>query len=190
MFEWYWKTIVPEFRCNGVFAIVAIAMDKKASSGPEACFDATFLARLSTSPSADEVRDFDRLSAVLTEVVGISFHDIYRNSYSLARPEATTAQKAYFRPQPKEVIHEMEGLSSEERDDRIAGYRNEILKLARRGEHTRLKDLPTKNKFCLRFRLSLLLLFRTKKTFSSGLSCFSRPVVHCMPSEILHTSKV
>jgi len=144
LFQWYWKTLVPEFRCNGVFAMVGVAVTPPSTSGfaDSATYEAAFLARLSTAPSADEEQDFRRLYKVMTEVLGISFHDVYRNSYSLARPEATQAQKAYYIPQPKRVNHGMYALSNEEREAKVESYRAEITKLAERGDHTVLTDFP------------------------------------------------
>jgi len=52
--------------------------------------------------------------------------------------------------QPKHVTHGLASLPDEEREAKIESYRNEILKLAKRGHHTVLQDFPNQ-KFNLKF---------------------------------------
>ena len=160
--------LIPDFSLNHVFAMVGIIVDNEASDlkrndisseenenhekNPH-CFQAKILARSASCSIANPACDFDNLYNVVTKSLGLSYHDVFRNSYSLPTTQsAKTLHDHYFKVPTKQVYAELEALGHDGVQKKMEEYNLEIGEVSARNQHTTLVELP-QNK-CIKLTLN------------------------------------
>ena len=133
MFQFYFKTLIPTFASKKAFGMVGIVMEEDRK---ERLFDAVWLARLSTGKDSCRNTDFSSLYNVMTNSLGISDYEIFKNTYSIRHPENV---QGYHLNQPQKVWDELE--DSMGLDQRVNLFEMEIEGLKERGQHNVLIDL-------------------------------------------------
>ena len=149
--------LIPDFGLNHVFAIVAINVDDNAEGGEkdkdqegnqdqetkEYCYHAKIFARSASSSNANPSEDFEDLYKVVIESLGLSYHDIFRNSYALPTTQsAKNLHDHYFKVPIKQVYANLESLGEEGVRKQVGAYNSEIERLSVRKPHITLVDLP------------------------------------------------
>ena len=139
--------ILPSLVMEHTFAIVAIAHTDSTAKQQ----DAAILCRLARSPGADPNNDFDNLYRVMTESLGLSYHDIFRNAYSIPLRDNNTLEDHYFRPLNAESYAKLEQLDQEQLKEKLEEANSEIYELAARKEHVQQIDFEINSTMILRF---------------------------------------
>ena len=149
--------LIPDFGLNHVFGMVAIivedAVDKKDNPDMQIkwnesekdgyCYQAKFLAKSASCPNSNPPEDFKTLYNVVIEAIGLSYHDVFRNSYTLpTTASAKNVHDHYFKVPTKTVYADLESLGEDGVKKQMDKYDTEIKKLSRRRKHVPLVDLP------------------------------------------------
>ena len=151
--------LIPDFSLNHVFAIVAMIVDddiledtgqndkereeNKEDEMKEHCYHAKILARSASCSNANPSEDFENLYKVVIESLGLSYHDVFRNSYALPTTQsAKNLHDHYFKVPTKPVYAHLESLGEEGVRKQMEVYNSEIEQLSIRNQHVPLKDLP------------------------------------------------
>ena len=159
--------LIPDFGLNHVFGMVAIivedAVDKKdnpnrqikwnESEKDSYCYQAKFLAKSASCPNSNPPEDFKTLYNAVIEAIGLSYHDIFRNSYTLpATASSKNVHDHYFKVPTKTVYADLESLGEDGVKKQMDKYDNEIKKLSSRRKHVSLVDLPQDKPIKLLFK--------------------------------------
>ena len=149
--------LIPDFGLNHVFAMVAVIVDDVLVTGEEDnekdgakeddtiehCYQAKILARSASCSNANPSEDFESLYKVVIESLGLSCHDIFRNSYALPTTQsAKNLHDHYFKVPTKPVYAHLESLGENGVRQQMEQYNLEIESLSVRHNHTPLVDLP------------------------------------------------
>ena len=119
VFQYYYKTMMPTFVSKKAFGMVAVCRGEDVKSHP-----AVWLSRLRSVPGSDLELDFESLHKTMRNSLGISDHDIFKNTYS------ASCQNGYQLHQPQKVWTDLESLGHLELRKKVKTIEREIQEAA------------------------------------------------------------